>query len=150
MKLSEHFSLEELTFSQTAVRNGWDNLPNADALANLHRLAAMLEEIRAFIKKPINISSGYRSKRVNTAVGSKETSQHRTGQAADIKVSGMSAEQLMRAIIQAGVGYDQLILEFANPDGTGGWVHISISAKDKEPRGEKLIIDRFGVRLYDD
>lgn len=143
MKLSEHFSLDELCVSQTAARNNWDNTPDAAALEELKRLCATLEVIRSFIGKPLIITSGYRSQRVNKAVGSKDTSAHRFGRAADLKVYGMSPEQLMRAIIQSGVSVDQIILEF------NSWVHLGLSSANKTPRNEHLIIDSTGARLFD-
>ena len=150
MKLSEHFSLDELTFSQTAIRNGWENIPSVEVLDNLKRLCGEgLEPLRDFIGKPITITSGYRNLRLNKAIGSKDSSYHTKGLAADIIIKGMSVEQLMRAVIQSDIEFQQVILEFPNPDGTGGWVHFAIPALGQKPKMEKLIIDRNGVRLFD-
>jgi len=84
MKLSEHFSLEELTVSETAARKGLDNTPDNDALFDLKRLASFLEDVRAAVGKPLRINSAYRAPEVNSSVGGSKTSQHCKGQAADI------------------------------------------------------------------
>jgi hypothetical protein len=149
-KLTEHFSLEELIASETAERNGWDNTPNEAEIANLERLALMLEQVRATLNKPILINSAFRSKQVNDGVGSKDTSQHRVGCAADIRVPGMNPDEVCRAIIASDIQFDQLIREFYNPDSkAGGWTHISIpNTKEMTPRGQTLIIDKSGTRVY--
>jgi hypothetical protein len=150
MKLTEHFTLEELTASETAERNGWDNTPNEQELANLVRLAEFLEQVKEVLAgKPIMISSGLRTKKVNDAVGSKDTSQHRIGCAADFKVPGMTPDTVVRAIIAAGLPYDQLIREFSDPVNGGGWTHISIpNSINFSPRAQALIIDKAGTRPY--
>lgn len=144
MNLTPHFTLEELTASETAERNGWDNSPNDQELANLTRLADFLEQVKVVLGgKPIMISSGLRTKLVNDAVGSKDTSQHRTGCAADFKVPGMTPDEVVRKIVDSGLGYDQLIREFDR------WTHISIPNDPKgKPRGQTLIIDAKGTRIY--
>ena len=144
MKLSENFSLEELTSSETAVRNNWDNTPNASELANLVRLAAFLEEVKTALgNKPVMINSGFRSKQVNDAVGSKDSSQHRIGCAADIRVPSMTPDEVVKTVIASGIGYDQIIREFDR------WTHISIpSIAGDSPRRQALIIDRAGTRPY--
>ena len=143
MKLSENFTIEEMTASQTASRNGWDNTPNATELANLMRIAALLEKVRTLVNKPITVTSGFRSKLVNDAIGSKDTSQHRIGCAADIKVSGMTPKQVVGAIVSSDIGYDQVIEEF------GSWTHISVpSTASTTPRKQALIIDKNGTRPY--
>jgi len=149
-KLTEHFTLEELTASETAARNGWDNTPNEAEITNLERLALMLEQVRSILNKPILINSAFRSKKVNDGVGSKDTSQHRIGCAADIRVPGMNPDQVCRAIIASDIQFDQLIREFYNPDSkAGGWTHISIpNTKEMTPRGQTLIIDSKGTRPF--
>jgi zinc D-Ala-D-Ala carboxypeptidase len=144
MKLTEHFTLEELTASETAERNGWDNTPNDQELANLGRLAAFLEQVKEILAgKPIMISSGLRTKKVNDAVGSKDSSQHRIGCAADFKVPGMTPDEVVKAIVASGIGYDQVIREFDR------WTHISIpNSINFSPRGQALIIDKAGTRPY--
>lgn len=149
-KLTEHFTLEELTASETAARNGWDNTPNEAEINNLERLALMLEEVRSLLGKPIMINSAFRSKQVNDGVGSKDSSQHRVGCAADIRVPGMNPDEVCKAIIASGLGYDQIIREFYNPENkAGGWTHISVpNTKDMTPRRQALIIDKSGTRVY--
>jgi zinc D-Ala-D-Ala carboxypeptidase len=144
MNLSEHFTLEELTNSETAARNNWDNTPNATELANLVRLAAFLEEVKTVLGgKPVMINSAFRSKLVNDAVGSKDSSQHRIGCAADIRVPNMTPDEVVKAVIAAGIGYDQIIREFDR------WTHISIpNNPEDKPRQQALIIDKMGTRQY--
>jgi hypothetical protein len=144
MNLSEHFTLEELTNSETAARNGWDNTPNATELANLVRLAAFLEEVKTVIGgKPVMINSAFRSKLVNDGVGSKDSSQHRVGCAADIRVPSMTPDEVVKAVIASGIKYDQIIREFDR------WTHISIpNNPEDKPRQQALIIDKMGTRQY--
>ena len=144
MNLTPHFTLEELTASETAERNGWDNTPNEQELANLTRLADLLEQVKVVLGgKPIMISSGLRTKKVNDAVGSKDTSQHRTGCAADFRVPGMTPGEVVKAVIASGIGYDQVICEFDR------WTHISVpNAMDIGSRKQALIIDKAGTRLF--
>jgi hypothetical protein len=144
MNLTPHFTLEELTASETAERNGWDNSPNDQELANLTRLADFLEQVKVVLNgKPIMISSGLRTKKVNDAVGSRDTSQHRIGCAADFRVPGMTPDQVVKAIIASGIGFDQVIREFDR------WTHISVpNSVDTSPRKQALIIDKAGTRPY--
>ena len=144
MNLSTNFTLEELTASETAERNGWDNSPNEQELANLVRLAEFLEQVKEVLAgKPIIISSGLRTKKVNDAVGSKDTSQHRIGCAADFKVPGMTPDEVVKAIVASGIEYDQVIREFDR------WTHISIpNSINFSPRAQALIIDKAGTRPY--
>jgi hypothetical protein len=141
MQLSEHFSLEELT--ATSHRQ-FDNTPKANELANLMRLAAMLEQVKTVLGgKPVMINSGFRSKQVNDSVGSKDTSQHRIGCAADIRVPGMTPNEVVKAIMASDIGYDQLIREF------DAWTHISVpDMPSRPPRKQALIIDKQGTRVY--
>jgi zinc D-Ala-D-Ala carboxypeptidase len=144
MNLTAHFTLEELTASETAERNGWDNSPNDQELANLVRLAEFLEQVKEVLAgKPIIISSGLRTKKVNDAVGSKDTSQHRIGCAADFRVPGMTPDEVVKAIVASGIEYDQVIREFDR------WTHISIpNSINFSPRAQALIIDKAGTRPY--
>ena len=143
MNLSPNFTLQELTVSETAVRRGLDNTPNATEIANLVRVAGLLEQVRKLINKPIIINSAFRSKAVNDAVGSKDTSQHRIGCAADIRVPGMTPKQVVEACIKANIGYDQIIEEF------GSWTHISVpDSAARPPRRQALTIDRQGTRPF--
>jgi len=139
--LSPNFSLDELTHTD---HRQFDNTPNADELANLSRLAAFLEQVKTVLGgKPVMINSAFRCKQVNDAVGSKDTSQHRIGCAADIRVPGMTPDEVVKAIIASGIGYDQLIREFDR------WTHISVpSVAGDNPRRQSLIIDKSGTRPY--
>jgi hypothetical protein len=144
MNLTPHFTLEELTASETAERNGWDNSPNDAELANLTRLADFLEQVKVVLDgKPIMISSGLRTKKVNDAVGSKDSSQHRTGCACDFRVPGMTPDEVVRKIMASGISFDQVIREFDR------WTHLSIpNSDDTSPRKQALIIDKAGTRPF--
>jgi hypothetical protein len=144
MNLSPHFTLDELTASETAERNGWDNTPNEQELANLQRLAEFLEDVKeALGGKPIMVNSAFRSKQVNDAVGSKDSSQHRVGCAVDIRVPGLTPDQVVRAIIASGLPYDQVIREFDR------WTHVSVpNTPEAAPRKQALIIDKAGTRAF--
>ena len=143
MKLSPNFSLQEMIVSEIGARKGFDNTPNATEIANLVRMAALLEQVRAVLKKPIIINSAFRSKAVNDAVGSKDTSQHRIGCAADIRVPGMTPKEVVETIMKTDIGYDQLIREFDS------WTHISVpDMPSRPPRKQALIIDKQGTRPY--
>jgi zinc D-Ala-D-Ala carboxypeptidase len=151
MQLTKHFTLQEMTASETAVRHGFDNTPNATELANLVRTAELLEEVKTILGgKPVMINSAFRSKLVNDAVGSKDSSQHRIGCAADIRVPGMNPDEVCRAIIASDIQFDQIIREFYNPEAkAGGWTHISVpNTKDMTPRKQALIIDKQGTRSF--
>jgi zinc D-Ala-D-Ala carboxypeptidase len=144
MNLTPNFTLDELTASESADRNGWDNSPNDAELENLKRLADFLEQVKVVLGgKPIMINSAFRSKKVNDAVGSKDTSQHRIGCAADIRVPGMTPDEVVRKVIASGISYDQVIREFDR------WTHISIpNSVDTSPRKQALIIDKAGTRQF--
>ena len=139
--MTPHFSLAELT--ATSHRQ-FDNTPNETETANLQRLAEFLESVKATLDgKPIMVNSAFRSKQVNDSVGSKDSSQHRIGCAADIRVPGMTPDSVVRAIIAAGLPYDQLIREF------DAWTHVSVTnTVDAAPRRQALIIDKSGTRVF--
>lgn len=141
MNLTLHFTLEELTHTDHRTL---DNTPNETELANIQRLAEFLEELKTVLGgKPIMVNSAFRSKAVNDAVGSKDTSQHRIGCAADIRVPSMTPDEVVKAVIASGLGYDQVIREFDR------WTHISIpNQAGATPRKQSLIIDKQGTRLY--
>jgi hypothetical protein len=147
MNLTEHFTLEELTHTE---HRELENTPNEQELANLKRLAEFLETVKTVLGgKPILVSSAFRSKAVNDSVGSKDTSQHRVGCAADLRVPGLIPDEVVKAIIASGIGYDQVIREFSDPVKGGGWTHVSIPNKlFDSPRKQALIIDKQGVRVY--
>ena len=144
MNLTPNFTLDELTASESAERNGWDNTPNDAERENLKRLADFLEQVKVVLGgKPIMINSAFRSKKVNDSVGSKDTSQHRIGCAADIRVPGMTPDEVVRKVIASGIGYDQVIREFDR------WTHISVpNSVDTSPRKQALIIDKAGTRQF--
>ena len=139
--LTDHFTLEELTHTD---HREFDNTPNDAEKTNLERLALFLEQVKETLGgKPIMVNSAFRCKQVNDAVGSKDTSQHRIGCAADIRVPGMTPDEVVKAIMAAGLGYDQVIREFDR------WTHISVpNTKDMTPRRQALIIDKSGTRQY--
>jgi uncharacterized protein YcbK (DUF882 family) len=139
--LTDHFTLEELTHTD---HREFDNTPNDAEKTNLERLALFLEQVKETLGgKPIMVNSAFRCKQVNDAVGSKDTSQHRIGCAADIRVPGMTPDEVVKAIMAAGLGYDQVIREFDR------WTHISVpNTKDMTPRRQALIIDKSGTRAY--
>ena len=141
MNLTEHFTLEELTITD---HRRLKNEPNPNETANLVRLANLLEQVKvAMGNKPVMVNSAFRSKQVNDAVGSKDTSQHRIGCAADIRVPGMAPDAVVKAVIAAKLPFDQLIREFDR------WTHISIpNDPNGKARGQTLIIDKAGTRPY--
>jgi zinc D-Ala-D-Ala carboxypeptidase len=129
MNLSPHFTLAEMTASATARSIGDPNQPDAATLEKLKILCReILEPIRAHFGQPVRINSGYRSLRTNRAVGSKDTSQHRLGEAADIEIHGISNAEI--AIwVRDTLSFDQVILESYRPGVAGsGWVHVSYRA----------------------
>lgn len=140
-QLSPHFTLDELTHTD---HRELDNTPNDSEKNNLRRLAEFLEQVRDVLGgKPIMVNSAFRSKAVNDAVGSKDTSQHRLGCAADIRVPGMTPDEVVKAVIASKIGYDQVIREFDR------WTHISVpNSEDAAPRHQALIIDKSGTRPY--
>jgi zinc D-Ala-D-Ala carboxypeptidase len=143
MRLSPHFSLEELTHSDTATRLGIDNTPTVEIIDNLTYLAGELENVRDILGHPMLISSGFRSHVLNNHLGSKRTSSHTKGLAVDfICPSFGNPSSVVSAIIAANIKYDQVILEYDR------WVHLSFVQLD--PRNQALIIDKNGVRPFED
>jgi hypothetical protein len=141
MQLTEHFTLEELTATD---HREFDNTPNDAEKANLARLAAFLEQVKALLGgKPVMVNSAFRSKQVNDAVGSKDTSQHRIGCAADLRIPGMTPDEVVRAVIASDLPFDQVIREFDR------WTHISVpNTSELKPRRQALIIDKSGTRPF--
>jgi hypothetical protein len=146
MLLSPHFSLEELTHTDHRTI---ENVPNSSEINNLKRVADLLEEVKTLLGgKPIIVNSAFRCKELNDAVGSKDTSQHRVGCAADIRVPSLSPDEVVKAVMASNIKYDQLIREFSTPEG-GGWTHISVPNNPSgTPRKQVLIIDKQGTRPY--
>ena len=140
--MTPHFTLAELTVTD---HRSLDNTPDPAALANLQRLAEFLERVKELLRfRPVMITSAYRSAAVNAAVGSKDTSQHRLGCAADIRVPGMTPDEVVQAVIGSSLPFDQCIREFDS------WTHISIpNTPALPPRKQVLIIDRTGTRLFE-
>ena len=134
-KLSEHFTLEELTFSATAQRKQIDNKPPAEVLDNMKRLAAGLEEVRAALgNKPMRINSGYRSPKLNRAVGGARLSAHMAGYAADFVCPEFGSPlKIVKALAATGIQFDKLIQE-------GTWVHISFAPEARR----QMLTAHFG------
>jgi len=142
MNLSPHFTLEELSYTE---HREFDNTPSPETIVNLTRLSEFLERVKVLLGgKPIMVNSAYRSPSVNEAVGSKPSSQHCLGCAADIRVPGMTPDEVCKALIASDLPFDQLIREFDR------WTHISVPSRESElPRNQALIIDRLGTRKYE-
>jgi hypothetical protein len=141
MQLSPHFSLKELTHTNHRTL---DNTPGEDEIINLARLALLLERVKSAVgHKPVIVMSGYRSKAVNDAVGSKDTSQHRLGCAADFRVPGLTAKEVIWKCLDRRLDFDQIILEYDS------WVHISVpNTPGASPRGSELVIDKNGTQPF--
>lgn len=152
--LTPNFTLEELTHTD---HRELDNTPTTaekciidgkevmvNAYENLPRLANFLEQLKVILGgKPIMVNSAFRSEAVNTAVGSKNTSDHRRGCAADIRVPGMTPDEVTKVIINSDLPYQQVIREFDR------WTHVAITTNDSDvPKKSKLIIDKSGTRAY--
>lgn len=132
MFLTPHFTLNEMTASQIAAREGLDNTPSPEVIGNLRLLCEVLEQVRTLFGRPIIISSGYRSAAVNARVGGAQKSQHIRGLAADFTVVDVHNRKVVRRLSESAVAFDQLILEFDS------WVHLAVSAV--APRREVLTI----------
>jgi hypothetical protein len=141
VNLSKNFTLAELTVTDHRLL---DNTPNEGEIENLERLAVLLEQVKTQLGgRPVMVNSAFRSKAVNDAVGSSDKSQHRLGCAADIRVPGMTPDEIVRAVMASGLPYDQIIREF------DAWTHISIpSFPTLPPRKMALIIDKAGTRTF--
>jgi hypothetical protein len=139
--LSPNFTLEELTHTD---HREFTNEPNDLEKNNLKRLAILLEQVKELLGgKPIMVNSAFRSKQVNDAVGSKDSSQHRIGCAADIRVPSLTPDDVVKAIIASDIPFDQIIREFDR------WTHISVPNEPTgKPRRQALIIDKMGTRIY--
>lgn len=139
--LSTNFTLEELTDSQTAARQGINNVPDSPTLERLKLTCYGLEEVRKELgDKPILISSGYRSAALNSAVGGQPGSQHLLGQAVDFTCPAFGTpQQIVERLKESAIQFDQVILEFNR------WVHISFSDRN---RRHALVIDKNGTREF--
>ena len=136
MKLSANFSLEEMTKSQVALRNGIPNNPNATQIDALRELCLnVLQPIRSYFNKPVTVSSGFRSCELCIAINSSINSQHTKGEAADIEIIGLDNKELFD-YIKNNIDFDQMILEFYS-GGNSGWLHVSYVSQ-KENRKQTL------------
>ena len=143
MKLTPHFTLDEMVKSQTALRLGLDNTPDTDEMKSLLALCEnVLEPVRIHWAKPVVVNSGFRALRVNRAIGSRDSSQHAKGEAADIEIPGIDNLVLYYWIAEE-LDFDLLILEFYNGEPSSGWVHVSYVGL--ENRNQTLRIDKGGV-----
>lgn len=131
MQLTPHFARAEFERSDLAIRNRFDNSVPDELLPNLKRTAELLEDVRRAVG-PVRISSGYRSPALNTLAGGAKNSAHMQARAADIEVDGLTPRALADKIIDAGLVFDKLILEF------DAWVHIQVETSGEDPRGEIL------------
>ena len=149
MKLTANFSLSELTKSQTATRKGIDNTPSPEHQENLKLLCeAVLQPVRAHFGRVVTVTSGYRSPELCTAIGSKITSQHARGEAADFEIFGVSNKELAD-YIHEHLDYDQLILEYWNEsDPNSGWVHCSYSEGKNRKQYLKAYKDENNKTCY--
>ena len=150
MKLSENFSLNEFTKSQTATRHNIDNTPSMTEILNLKSLCeSVLQPVRNNFQKPMIISSGFRCKELNTKIGGSATSQHVIGQAADIEVLGVTNLELSDWI-HHNLNYDQLILEFYNEkEGPhSGWVHVSFDKTNNKHEYKEAYKNEQGQTRY--
>ncbi len=146
MQLSPHFSLAELVHSDTATDRGIDNTPSASIAANLTRLAAFLEEVRAALGgHPLQITSGYRCPALNKAVGGVADSAHLFGLAADFVCPEVGMPLVICAKLRGtpGLVFDQIINE---TNGAARWVHVGIAADGREPRGEVWTVENGQTR----
>ena len=150
MKLSDNFSLHEFTRSQTATRHGIDNTPSKEIIGNLQSLClGVLQPVRQHFQKPMIISSGYRCVELNIKIGGSITSQHVQGQAADIEVLEVSNLELSDWI-NKNLSFDQLILEFHNPDEDphSGWVHVSFKSDNNRHEYKEAYKNEEGKTRY--
>lgn len=134
MNISPHFTLAELTVTNT----GLDNTPTPAIIENLKVLASTLERIRTALGKPITVNSAYRSPRVNNAVRGAMGSFHTQALAADIRVKGMTPYEVCMAIKASGIPHDKLILEELGSN--GGWTHIQVQKDPAKNRMEEYTI----------
>ncbi|MDO5058767.1 MAG: D-Ala-D-Ala carboxypeptidase family metallohydrolase [Neisseria sp.] len=146
MQITDHFSLRELTRSETARRRGVANIPTAAEMENIRYTAERLEAVRAYVGRPIIVTSCYRSEQVNRLVGGSKTSAHRYGLAADCDAAGLTSAEFAAVLIkmrnEGRLDFDQLILEFPER-GDGAWVHIGFT-RSRKPRGQILTATKRG------
>ena len=151
MKLSQHLDLSEVTRSDMAKRKGINNMPTPEHLENFKKLAEnIFEPIRKNFGVPIFVSSGYRSKALNTAIGGSLTSQHCQGEAIDIDMDGTPngvTNKMVFDYIKANLTFDQLIFEFGTKDNPD-WVHVSYESTGKQRKQVLRAIKSAGKTVY--
>jgi hypothetical protein len=151
MKLSEHLDLSEVTRSDSAKRKGISNEPTPEHLENFKKLAEnIFEPIRKHFGVPIYLSSGYRSKALNAAIGGSATSQHCTGEAIDIDMDGSAngvTNKMVFDYIKANLNFDQLIFEFGTKDAPD-WVHVSYESTGKQRKQVLRAVKAGGKTSY--
>lgn len=151
MQITEHFSLKELTRSETARRLGLQNTPSSAEMANIQYTAEQLEKIRAYVGRGIVVTSCFRSERVNKAVGGSPTSAHRFGLAADCDAIGLTSLAFAKEIIkmrdEGKIKFDQLILEFPER-GDGAWVHIGFRRNSPQRNQILTATKKNGKTVY--
>ena len=133
MILSPNFNLKEMTQSQTALRNNINNEPNTEQIENLKQLCKnILQPLRDYYELPVKITSGFRSEKLAALIGSKSTSQHCKGEAADFEIPGVDNKEVA-SHIKNNFDYDQLILEYYDKnDINSGWIHCSFKTSGRK------------------
>jgi hypothetical protein len=149
MQISKHLSLAEVSRSETAKRKGINNTPSGEHLENFKKLAEnIFEPIREHFGVPIHISSGYRSKELNAAVGGSLSSQHCQGEAIDIDMDGTTITNAeIFNYIKDNLNFDQLLWEFGN-DSNPDWVHVSYESTGKQRKQILKVIKANGKTSY--
>ena len=145
-KISPHFTLGEMIYSDTASRKGIDNIPSPEIVEKLKRIAnEILEPIRKHYNIPFRPNSCYRCIELNTAIGSSNKSQHCKGEAVDIEVPSISNYDLAKWITE-NLEHDQIILEnYTSGEPTSGWVHVSL--KPEEEKNRRMVLT-YSNRTY--
>lgn len=140
MNLSQHFTLEEMVFSETALRHGMDNTPSEDQTSNLVRLCnTLLEPARDLLSVPFHVNSGFRAPSVNALVGGARNSAHMDGRACDFVPLGLDLEAAFDKIRQSDLVFDQVIFECA------AWIHLAVAPDGQQPRKQALKAIRSGA-----
>ncbi|MFA9204562.1 MAG: D-Ala-D-Ala carboxypeptidase family metallohydrolase [Flavobacteriales bacterium] len=148
MRLSPHFTLAEMTVSQTAARTSTPNIPSDPMVNNLRRLCVeLLEPVREIVGSPISISSGFRSPQINALVGGSISSAHTQGFAADIHAHSYGSARKLATLLatelpKRGIKFDQIILEFDR------WVHIGLFTTGQRQRGQILTAKKIGSKTH--
>lgn len=151
MQISKHLSLAEVSRSETAKRKGINNTPSGEHLENFKKLAEnIFEPIREHFAVPIHLSSGYRSKELNAAIGGASSSQHCSGEAIDIDMDGSASGVSNKDVfnyIKDHLNFDQLIWEFGTDDAPD-WVHVSYESTGKQRKQILKAVKSGGKTSY--